>query len=114
MTLATNLGTCQDLVTDLWNSNLINHTELKLCNEFLQKEPEISPQALAEYLVAQQILTRFQAEEVLKGNSSELTIWTYVLLDVIGRGGMGTVYKAVSRAEKQYYAIKMLPRRSMA
>jgi serine/threonine protein kinase len=112
MTLATS-GTCQDLVTDLWNSNLINHTELKLCHEFLQ-QPAATPQALADHLVGLNVLTRFQADEVLRGNASELTVWTYVLVDVVGSGSMGTVYKALSRTDKQYFAIKMLPRRSVA
>jgi serine/threonine-protein kinase len=34
-------------------------------------------------------------------------------MDTIGTGSMGTVYKALSRADNNWYAIKVLPRRSM-
>src|SRR5438874_2962009 len=34
-------------------------------------------------------------------------------MDALGVGSMGTVYKAVSKTDNQWYAVKVLPRRSM-
>src|SRR5204863_8820072 len=37
----------------------------------------------------------------------------YVLLDAIGQGSMGQVFKATSKNDNNLYAVKVLPRRSM-
>src|SRR5207245_9679972 len=34
-------------------------------------------------------------------------------MDALGSGSMGTVYKAQSKNDNQWYAVKVLPRRSM-
>src|SRR6266545_5161054 len=34
-------------------------------------------------------------------------------MDALGAGSMGTVYKAKSKNDNQFYAVKVLPRRSM-
>src|SRR4029077_17832174 len=42
-----------------------------------------------------------------------LVLGPYTLMDAIGTGSMGTVYKAVSKTDGKWYAVKVLPRRSM-
>ena len=37
----------------------------------------------------------------------------FTLMDALGTGSMGTVYKAQSKTDNQWYAVKVLPRRSM-
>ena len=37
----------------------------------------------------------------------------FTLMDALGSGSMGTVYKAQSKTDNQWYAVKVLPRRSM-
>ena len=69
--------------------------------------------ALAEHLVGQGTLTEFQAERILNGKSQGLVLGPYVLLDAIGSGSMGQVYKAGSKNDNAQYAVKVLPRRSM-
>ena len=49
--------------------------------------------ALADLLVAQGLLTPFQAEQMLVGRR-KLTLGQYKILDAIGQGGMGRVFKA--------------------
>ncbi len=71
------------------------------------------PPALAEFLVAQNILSPFQSERVLQGKTQGLVLGPYVLVDAIGSGSMGQVYKAISKTDNQAYAVKVLPRRSM-
>ncbi|MDB5342738.1 MAG: stkP 3 [Schlesneria sp.] len=53
-------------------------------------------------------LPEFRAETVAK-ESGPLVLGNYVLLEKIGQGGMGTVYKAEHRRMKRLVAIKMLP-----
>ncbi|MDB5338086.1 MAG: stkP 3 [Planctomycetaceae bacterium] len=64
---------------------------------------------LAKELVRKKKLTRFQAEEVYKGKGKSLVLGNYVLLEKIGSGGMGQVFKAEHRRMKRVVAIKLLP-----
>ncbi len=66
-------------------------------------------QELLRELIRQQKLTRFQADHVLQGKEKALVLGNYLLLDKIGQGGMGAVYKAEHRRMKRIVAIKMLP-----
>jgi serine/threonine-protein kinase len=110
----TDLGACEWFVWDLRRSNLIDRGQLdQVVGEFLKKHPRAEPPALAEYLVGQQILTQFQADRILQGKTQGLVLGPYTLLDAIGTGSMGTVYKATSKTDGKSYAVKVLPRRSM-
>jgi serine/threonine protein kinase len=66
--------------------------------------------ALAELLVAAGFLTQYQAEAVYKQKQAELRIGNYDVLDHLGAGGMGTVFKARHRRMKRIVAIKVLSR----
>src|SRR5262249_5079965 len=81
--------------------------------EFLKRNPRAEAPALAEYLVTQGTLTPFQSERVLNGKTQGLILGPYVLLDSIGSGSMGQVYRANSKNDSNLYAVKVLPRRSM-
>ncbi|MCS6850315.1 MAG: serine/threonine protein kinase [Gemmataceae bacterium] len=110
----TDLGACEWFVWDLRRSNLIDRGRLdQIVGEFLRRNPGAEPPALADYLVSQQILTPFQAERILQGKTQGLVLGPYTLTDAIGTGSMGTVYKAISKTDKRWYAVKVLPRRSM-
>jgi len=74
--------------------------------------PRASPkdaEELVRELVRQKKLTRFQAEQVWQGKGKSLVLGNYLLLDKIGQGGMGAVYKAEHRRMHRIVAIKMLP-----
>src|SRR5579864_4164822 len=74
--------------------------------------PKASPrdgEDLARELVRQKKLTKFQAEEVSKGKGKSLTLGNYVLLEKIGAGGMGQVFKARHRRLDRLVAVKLLP-----
>src|SRR5262249_31074127 len=55
----------------------------------------------------------FQAENLLKGRMQNMVVGPYELTDTLGTGSMGTVYKARSKNDDHWYAVKILPRRDM-
>lgn len=65
---------------------------------------------LAGRLIADRVLTRYQALALLEDPSRPLVIDRYVILDVLGEGGMGIVFKALHRAMDRIVALKVLPR----
>ncbi|WP_373651956.1 protein kinase domain-containing protein [Schlesneria sp. DSM 10557] len=74
--------------------------------------PKASPQNaedLARHLVRQKKLTKFQVEEISKGKGKSLTLGNYVLMEKIGAGGMGQVFKARHRVMERLVAVKVLP-----
>ena len=111
---STDLGACEWFVWDLRRSNLIDRGQLdQIIGEFMAKTPAAEPPALAEYLVAQGILTDFQADRLLQGKTQGFVLGPFTLMDALGTGSMGTVYKAQSKNDNAWYAVKVLPRRSM-
>jgi serine/threonine protein kinase len=112
--VTTDLGACEWFVWDLRRSNLLDRGQLdQVVGEFLEKNPRAEPPALAEYLVQQTILTPFQAERLLQGKTQGFVLGPFTLVDILGSGSMGTIYKASSKNDRQWYAVKVLPRRSM-
>jgi len=112
--MTTDLGACEWFVWDLRRSNLIDRGQLdQIIGEFLTKNPGAEPGALAEFLVGQAILTDFQAERLLQGKTQGFVLGPFTLMDALGTGSMGTVYKAQSKNDSKWYAVKVLPRRSM-
>jgi serine/threonine-protein kinase len=110
----TELGACEWFVWDLRRSNLLDRGQLdQIVGEYLGKHPDAEPPALADYLVERSILTRFQADRLLQGKTQGFVLGPFTLMDSLGQGSMGTVYKALSKTDGKWYAVKVLPRRSM-
>ncbi len=75
--------------------------------------PKASPkdgEALLRELHKQKLLTTFQAQQFAQGRAKALILGNYTLIDKIGAGGMGQVFKAEHRRMKRLVAIKMLPK----
>ena len=63
---------------------------------------------VATNAVKRGLISRFQAEEILNGRARKLTVNEYILCDILGYGGMGTVYIAKQRETGEHVAIKLL------
>src|SRR5579884_285603 len=63
---------------------------------------------VARALVDAGLLTRFQAERLLIGRTAGFLIGQYRILDQLGRGGMGRVFKAEHLTMQRVVALKVL------
>ena len=66
---------------------------------------------LARALVERGLLTAFQAELILRGRTDGFHLGQYRILDQIGRGGMGRVFKAEHMTMNRVVALKVLSTR---
>jgi serine/threonine protein kinase len=73
-----------------------------------------TPEELAAELVRREWLTAFQARVLLEDSGAELVLGEYVLLDLLGRGGVGNVYKARQGRMKRLVALKVIRHESLA
>jgi serine/threonine protein kinase len=64
---------------------------------------------VARELVRNKLLTRYQAAAIYQGKGKGLLVGPYVVLDKLGRGGMGMVFKACHRDHRRIVALKILP-----
>lgn len=68
---------------------------------------------LLRELFRRNLLTKFQAQNCAQGRAKSLILGGYTILDRIGAGGMGQVFKAEHHRMKRLVAIKTLPAKSM-
>ncbi|MBL8792540.1 MAG: serine/threonine protein kinase [Planctomycetia bacterium] len=68
------------------------------------------PKALAQELIRRGWLTEFQARLLLQGQGRELVLGPFDLIDRLGEGGMGQVFKARHRGMQRIVALKVLRR----
>ncbi len=66
------------------------------------------PSALADWLLRRGWLTRYQADQLLNAEGQNLVVGPYVLLEPLGEGGMGQVFKARHRVLERIVAIKLI------
>lgn len=67
-----------------------------------------SAREVAEQLIGDGTLTRFQAERLLAGRSDGFAVGPYVIVDHLGKSATGRVFKAHHRTMNRLVAIKML------
>ena len=70
---------------------------------------EITDQELSEYLVELKYLNRWQAGQLRQGRT-KFTLGAYRIIDAIGHGGMGWVFKGEHELLGRIEAIKVLPK----
>ncbi|MGD0283963.1 MAG: serine/threonine-protein kinase, partial [Dissulfurispiraceae bacterium] len=78
-------------------------------NSLPDEQRPLDGKQLAESLYYHKKMTRFQVQAVYQGKTRGLVVGNYVVLDRLGGGGMGQVYKARHRKMDRIVALKVLP-----
>jgi serine/threonine protein kinase len=74
----------------------------------------LAPRALAAELIRRDWLTPYQANQVLGGRARDLLLGSYVLLERLGAGGMGAVFKARNWKLGRVAALKLIRKERLA
>ncbi len=94
------------------DSTLVDQQKLNSAiAEILQSkggDADISDKEIAAKLVEKKWLSAYQADQLLAGRT-KLTLGPYIIIDWIGQGGMGQVFKGVHEMLGRECAIKVLP-----
>jgi serine/threonine protein kinase len=103
--------TLESFLAVLKRSGLIAADRLKpLLNEFQQSGGgSADGRPFADWLVAKSLLTPWQADKLLQGKHKGFFLGKYRLLDLLGKGGMSSVYLAEHVLMRRRCAIKVLP-----
>lgn len=100
--------TCEHLLAELKRAPLLTAAQLARVEEAVRQGAH-PPNAVVQHLVAKGWLTAFQGEALLSGRpASALSIGPYLLLDRLGEGGMGAVFKARHRRLDRVDAVKVI------
>jgi serine/threonine-protein kinase len=98
----------EEFLRNLRDSGLLSGGEIDAALQTVPGSEAEDGEAVARHLVAAGKLTPFQAEAVRERRLEDLVIGQYRVLDRLGAGGMGTVYKALHPRMKRVVAIKVL------
>ena len=97
-------------------SGLIDEAGLKACWDLIAPErrtPDAIDRRLARQTIATGRITLWQAQQLLAGRISGYFIDKYILLSLLGRGGMGRVYLARDVRLNRTVALKLLSQERM-
>jgi CheY-like chemotaxis protein/tRNA A-37 threonylcarbamoyl transferase component Bud32 len=97
------------IIQDLLSLNIIGVHDLEKAFAPIDgTAAPFNPAEIADLLVKSGDLTPFQAQAAREGRAAELVMGNYIVLDKLGSGGMGAVYKARHRRMKREAALKVL------
>jgi serine/threonine-protein kinase len=107
------ISSATELVEALAAFHVLGPEQLNKLRRAVQgRAPDV--RALARELLNQGSLTAYQANLLLQGRGAELVLGPYLLLDRLGEGGMGQVFKARHQVMHRVVAIKIIRKEHLA
>jgi formylglycine-generating enzyme required for sulfatase activity/serine/threonine protein kinase len=99
------IATTNDLLEFLQSQCLLSAEQLAV---LARETPPADARAAARLLVQRDWLTPYQVNELFLGRGERLVLGSYVLLELLGEGGMGQVFKARNWKLGQVVAVKLI------
>ncbi|MCI0683014.1 MAG: serine/threonine protein kinase [Gemmataceae bacterium] len=93
-----------ELVASLCSGGVLDESRL---ND-LDLDSFAQPDSLSQALVARGLLTPYQASQIADGRAGDLVLGHYVILEKLGAGGMGLLFKARHRLMNRVVALKII------
>jgi serine/threonine protein kinase len=101
--------TLDEFVRSLTDTGILPPEEVtSMVSSLPEDRTGVDVEKLAKDLIRQQKLTRFQASVIFRRQSRGLRFGDYIVLDKIGSGGIGQVFKAENRRTGELVALKLL------
>jgi serine/threonine-protein kinase len=92
------------LIEALRNHRLLEPDQMEQASGLAARFPD----ALARELIGRDWLTPYQANQLFQGRGQDLVLGQYILLERLGEGGMGQVFKARHRILRRVVALKVI------
>jgi serine/threonine protein kinase len=92
-----------------YQSGLLTREQLREGVQSVPPDRREDPQAVADHFVRAGQLSRFQAQQILRGKPRGLVVASFQILTPIAKGGMGLVYLARDTRTGELAALKVLP-----
>lgn len=100
----------ESFVAVLKRSGLVDEGALgQALAEYQAEESDRSGERLSRALIGKNLITSWQAEKLLQGKHKGFFLGKYKLLNLLGKGGMSSVYLAEHVLMRRRCAIKVLP-----
>ena len=98
-----------DLLPLIRRSGILSDRQFEeVCGKILGGEYPRDSSGLAERLVADQVLTEFQAARLLRNKANGFVVGRYIVLDRLGEGNKGRVFKAQHKLMGRLVALKII------
>jgi WD40 repeat protein/serine/threonine protein kinase len=100
------IASVADLVAALRRTALLSQDRLGQIIELTRRYPQ--PRELAGELIRRDWLTPYQINQLFQGKGADLVLGSYILLERLGEGGMGAVFKSRHQKLGNVVALKVI------
>lgn len=102
------LSNGQELFSMLEKSQLLDEEYIAKLRPQMEKHKQTDPKKLAATLLKNQLITEYQAKQLVNGKYKGFYLARFKLMELLGMGGMGRVYLAEQISMERLVAIKLI------